>query len=132
MSEIRRAMKALERMVAQVGMNNIPIGNEKLRPLLIVMQDVAMRHSSGVMVFEMGENVDTNKLPDRLQLGLIIRLGEFQIYRRELDEAMSDEVIAAVKANDKRILARMMGPAVAMYHEELWIPSAVLLPERKH
>jgi hypothetical protein len=45
---------------------------------------------------------------------------------------MSEEVVAAVKANDKRMMAMPIGPTVVMYHEELWIPAAVLLPERKH
>ena len=34
---------------------------------------------------------------------------------------MSDEVVAAVKANDKRVIEMQTRSTVVMYHEELWI-----------
>jgi hypothetical protein len=47
MSEIRRALNALQKMIAKAGIENVPLGNEKLRPLLMVMRDVAERHPTG-------------------------------------------------------------------------------------
>jgi hypothetical protein len=130
MSEIGRALKALQSMVAKSGLENVPLGNEKLRPLLLVMRDVANRHRNEVVVFEVDN--DGPRLSDKLRLGLIVRSGEYLAYKREIDEAMSEEVVAAVKANDKRMIAMTIGPTVVVYHEELWIPAAVLLPERRH
>jgi hypothetical protein len=130
MSEIPRALNALQKLVAGVGMENMLLGNETLRPLLLVMQNVAERHGNGVMAFELGNG--GARLSDRLHLGLIVRPEEYPTYRREMDEAMSDELVAVIKANDKRMVAMMLGSAVVLYHDELWIPSAALLPERKH
>ena len=132
MSEIRRAMKAPEKMIAKVGIEDVPLGNDKLRPLLKTMHDVAVRHRNDVVVFGAKEKIDANRLADRLHPGLIVPSGELMAYHRELIEAMNDDVVAAVRENGKRVVLQPFGPAIGMYHDELWIPTEALLPERKN
>jgi hypothetical protein len=61
-----------------------------------------------------------------------VRQVEYLTYKRDLDEAMSDKSMQAVKAKGRRVMARPVGSSMVMYHDELWIPSAVLLRARKH
>jgi hypothetical protein len=91
---------------------------------------VAERHGNEVIVFELDHR--GARLLDKLQFGPIVSQGKYQTYRREPGEAMSDEPVAMVTANGKRMIAMPIGPSVVMYHEELLIPATVLLLERKH
>jgi len=131
-SEFKRAQRALQKMTRERGMEKMPIYNEALRPLMLIMQDVGQRHELGVVVFD---NANANADVDQLKLGLMVPIAEFMVIQRELRAEIEKHPTLAhdITKNARKLICHPAGNSMVMiYHEDLWIPSGALLPEKRH
>ncbi len=136
MTEFKRAQQALKKMAREVGMDNMPIHNEALRPLLLIMQSIAERHDSGVVVFDhVGTRPPASASVDELKFGLFVPISEFMVCQRELRAEIEKHPTLAhdITKNARKLICHPAGNSMVMiYHEDLWIPSGALLPEKRH
>lgn len=132
MSEVRRALKALQQMIAKVGIENVPLGNVALRPLLVALHDISLRRGSALIVFERNERIANKQQHDQLMLGLMAQPGQLPIYRKEIGQlfAINQQMRALVTANGRKLMVDPVGPGVLIWHQDLWLPAEVLLLQR--
>lgn len=114
--QIQRDFKAL---ADKIGIENVPLHDEKLRPLLLLMQRVGEKNGTGVAVFGLADT-------EKLRFGLFSTADTADNMGRAVVEEMCEDEAMQKFDGEHHLHVMVQGDHAVLYHNDLWMPIGAL------
>lgn len=117
--EVEQIQRDFAALADKVGIENVPLHDEKLRPLLLLMQRVGEKNGRGVAVFGLGDT-------EKLRFGLFSTADTAQYMGEAVVEEMCEDEAMRAFDGEHHLQVLVQGDRAVLYHNDLWMPIGAL------